>query len=74
MALAPASSYAGAMTTGRWLQLGTAITALLLLIVLALAWNSAVEDRRRANDIGARVSEQMNRIEAEAARIENASR
>lgn len=59
------------MTIQRWLQLATAFTALLLVFMIALAWHSAVEERRQANDIGARAHETMERIEARANALEN---
>lgn len=59
------------MTTQRWLQLATALTALLLVFMLAVAWHSAVEEQRRANDIGARTQATMERIEARANALEN---
>jgi hypothetical protein len=59
------------MTTQRWLQLATALTALLLVLVLFVAWRSAVEEHRRANDIGTRTQETIERIEARANALEN---
>ncbi|HWU96091.1 MAG TPA: hypothetical protein VN029_10870 [Sphingomonas sp.] len=59
------------MTTQRWLQLATALTALLLVLVIAVAWRSAVEEHRRANDIGLRTQATMERIEARANALEN---
>jgi flagellar basal body-associated protein FliL len=61
------------MTTQRWLQLATALTALLLVVMIAVAWHSAVEERRRADDIPARARETMERIEARANALENAA-
>lgn len=58
----------------RWLQLATAVTAAALLFMIVVAWRSAQEERRRAEDVGARAAELMNRIEAEAARMENSAR
>lgn len=59
------------MTVQRWLQIATALTALLLVFVLIVAWRSAVEEHRRATDIGARTHETMERIEARANALEN---
>ncbi|NYT42912.1 hypothetical protein HZY97_19215 [Sphingomonas sp. R-74633] len=59
------------MTTQRWLQLATALTALLLVFMIAIAWRSAVEEQRRASDIGARTQATMERIEARANALEN---
>lgn len=59
------------MTVRRLLQLATAFTALLLLFMIAVAWRSAVEERRRAEDIPARAHEAMERIEARANALEN---
>lgn len=61
------------MTTQRWLQLATALTALLLVVMIAVAWRSAVEERRRADDVGARAQATMERIEARANALENAA-
>jgi Mg2+/citrate symporter len=59
------------MTTQRWLQLATVLTALLLVLMLALAWHSAMEEHRRASDIGTRTQATMERIEARADALEN---
>jgi len=59
------------MTTQRWLQLATALTALLLVFMIVVAWRSAVEEHRKANDIGARTQATMERIEARAEALEN---
>lgn len=59
------------MTTQRWLRIATALTALLLAFVIAVAWRSAVEEHRRASDIGARTQATMERIEARANALEN---
>ncbi|MFS2112062.1 hypothetical protein ACCC88_20385 [Sphingomonas sp. Sphisp140] len=59
------------MTTQRWLQLATALTAALLVLMIAVAWHSAVEEQRRAGDIGTRAQETMERIEARANALEN---
>ncbi|MBN8813795.1 MULTISPECIES: hypothetical protein [Sphingomonas] len=59
------------MTIQRWLQLATALTALLLVFLIGVAWHSAVEDHRQASDIGARTHETMERIEARANALEN---
>lgn len=61
------------MTTQRWLQLATALTALLLVFMIGVAWHSAMEEHRRANDIGARTQETIERIEARANALENAA-
>jgi Mg2+/citrate symporter len=59
------------MTIQRWLQLATALTALLFVFMIAVAWRSAVEERQRAGDIGARTQATMERIEARANALEN---
>ncbi|MBB4840590.1 Tfp pilus assembly protein PilX [Sphingomonas kyeonggiensis] len=59
------------MTIQRWLQLATALTALLLVFMIGVAWRSAVEEHRRANNIGARTEATMQRIEARANALEN---
>lgn len=59
------------MTIQRWLRLATALTALLLVFMIAVAWRSAVEEHRRAEDIGARTQAVMERIEARANALEN---
>lgn len=59
------------MTIQRWLRLATALTALLLVFMVAVAWRSAVEEHRRAEDIGARTQAVMERIEARANALEN---
>jgi hypothetical protein len=61
--MAPSSDY-------RWLQVAGAVTLLLAVLVVVLAVQRHAEDRRKRDDIGARAAEIMNRIEAEAARIE----
>lgn len=58
----------------RWLQLATVVTAAALLFMIVVAWRSAQEEQRRAEDVGARAQEVMDRIEAEAARMENSAR
>jgi len=59
------------MTTQRWLQLATALTTLLLVFMIGVAWQSARDEHRRARDIGARVQDTMERIEARANALEN---
>ena len=59
------------MTIQRWLQLATALTALLLVFMIGMVWHSAGEEHRQANDIGARAHETMERIEARANALEN---
>ncbi len=59
------------MTIQRWLQLATALTALLLVFLMGVAWRSAVEEHRRASDLGARTQATMERIEARANALEN---
>ncbi|MEP9361199.1 hypothetical protein [Sphingomonas sp. KR3-1] len=59
------------MTVQRWLQLATALTALLLVFLLVVVWKSAEAEHRRANDIGARTHDTMQRIEARADALEN---
>lgn len=61
------------MTTQRWLQLASVATAALLLFVIAVAWHSAIGEKRRAEDIGARTREAIERIEARANALENAA-
>lgn len=61
------------MTIPRWLQLATALTALLLAFMIVVAWRSAVAEHRRANDIGTRTEATMERIEARANALENAA-
>ena len=60
------------MTTQRWLQLAAALTALLV-VMIAVAWRSAVEEQRRADDVGGRAQAAMERIEARANALENAA-
>lgn len=57
----------------RWLRIGTALTFVLIVAMLAIAWRSTTRDNR-ADAIKARAEAQMQRIEAEAARLENAAR
>ncbi len=59
------------MTTQRWLQLATALTAALLVFMIAVIWRSASEEHRRATDIGVRTQETIKRIEARANALEN---
>ncbi|MDG2535416.1 hypothetical protein P6144_17275 [Sphingomonas sp. HITSZ_GF] len=59
------------MNTQRWLQLATALTALLLVFMIVVAWRSAADEHRRARDIGARTQAVMERIEARANALEN---
>jgi len=59
------------MTTQRWLQLASALTALLLVFLLALVWHSAAEEHRRAADIKGRTQATMDAIEARANALEN---
>ena len=54
----------------RWLGIGGGIALLLAALAALLAWQRATDDRRAAEDVKARVSAEMNRIEAEAARME----
>lgn len=61
------------MTLQRWLQLGTAVAAALLVLMIVVAWRSASEEHRRASDIGARTQAEMERIEAAANAMENAA-
>ena len=61
------------MTTQRWLQIASALAAALLLVMVVLAWRSAADEHRRANDIGARTQAEMERIEAAANAMENAA-
>ncbi len=59
------------MTLQRWLQLGTLVTAALLVFMIAVAWRSAVSEQRQARDIKARTEATMDRIEARANWLEN---
>ena len=59
------------MTTQRWLQLATALTALMLVFMLVMVWRSAADEHARARDIGGRVQDAMERIEARANALEN---
>lgn len=61
------------MTIQRWLQLATALTALLLVFMIGVIWHGMAEEHRRANDIGARTEATMKRIEARANALENAA-
>jgi hypothetical protein len=61
------------MTIQRWLRLATALTALLLAFMVVVVWKSAVEEHRKANDIGARTEATMESIEARANALENAA-
>jgi hypothetical protein len=54
----------------RWLQIAGIATLLLAVLMVVFAFQRHAEDRRKRDDIGARAAEIMNRIEAEAARIE----
>ena len=54
----------------RWLGVGAGFVLVLAALVAALGWQRAVDERRKAEDVGARVSAEMNRIEAEAKRME----
>lgn len=57
----------------RWLRLGTALVVVLIVAMLALVWHSLSRDDGGAA-IRARAEAQMQRIEAEARRLENAAR
>ncbi|MBO9621345.1 MAG: hypothetical protein J7500_01405 [Sphingomonas sp.] len=61
--MAPAPQY-------RWLQIAGVATLLLAVLMVVLALQRHAEDRRKQEDIGARAEEMMNRIEAEAQRME----
>ena len=54
----------------RWLRIGTALTVVLIVVMLVIAWRSATRDNG-ADAIKARAEAQMQRIEAEAQRLEN---
>ena len=54
----------------RWLGIGGAAALVLALLFVFLAWNRAADERRASQDVEARVAAEMNRIEAEAQRIE----
>jgi hypothetical protein len=64
--LPPSSSY-------RWLRIAGIATLVLALLVVLYAWQRAADERRRSEDVSARVAAEMNRIEAEAKRIERES-
>ena len=57
----------------RWLRIAGFVTLGLAALVAFFAWRQAAEDKRHREDIGVRAHEMMNRIEAEAARMENAA-
>jgi type VI protein secretion system component VasK len=57
----------------RWLQIAGIAVLVLAALVLAYAWHRTSENRRQREDIGVRAQEMMNQIEAEAARMENAT-
>lgn len=54
----------------RWLRIGTALVIVLIVVMLAVAWRSATREDG-ADAIKARAEAQMQRIEAEARRLEN---
>jgi hypothetical protein len=58
----------------RWLRLGTALAIVAIVAMLAVAWHSAVHEASGGDRIKARAKAQMERIEAEAQRLENATR
>jgi type VI protein secretion system component VasK len=58
----------------RWLGIGAVVALALAAFLAVVAVRRAGEDHRRANDIGARAEQVMDRIEAETNRLENASR
>lgn len=63
------------MTTQRWLHLAALLTAMLILLVAVAAWRSRPGHPLTADEIRARTSAEMNRIEARAAELErNAAR
>jgi hypothetical protein len=55
---------------GRWLGLGGGIALLLAVLVVLFAWQRATDERRKSQDVKARVAAEMKRIEAEARRME----
>lgn len=55
----------------RWLRTAGFMTLALAALLALYAWHQAREERRRHDDIGRRVSETMNLLEAEAQRISN---
>jgi hypothetical protein len=57
----------------RWLRIGTGLVIVLIVAMLAVAWQSTVRENG-ADAIKARTQAQMQRIEAEAQRLENATR
>ena len=57
----------------RWLRIGTALVIVLIVAMLVIAWQSARHETG-ADAIKARAKAQMERIEAEAQRLENAAR
>jgi flagellar basal body-associated protein FliL len=58
----------------RWLRIGTALVIVLIVAMLAVAWHSATHGDTSGDLIRARAKAQMERIEAEAQRLENATR
>lgn len=54
----------------RWLGIGGGVALVLALATVLLAWQRVSDERRSAEDVKARVAAEMNRIEAEAARME----
>ena len=54
----------------RWLGIGGSVALVLALAMILLAWRHASDERRSAEVVKARVAAEMNRIEAEAARME----
>ncbi|MET0309774.1 MAG: hypothetical protein ABW023_13790 [Sphingomonas sp.] len=58
----------------RWLRLGTALVIVAIVAMLGVAWHSATHGDTGGEQIRARAKAQMERIEAEARRLENATR
>jgi type VI protein secretion system component VasK len=57
----------------RWLQIAGFVTLALAALVLVAALNRAASEKRTREDVGVRVQEMMNTLEAEAQRMENAA-
>ena len=58
----------------RWLRIAGFATLALAGLMLGVAINQHAQEQRARRDIGLRAEEMMNRIEAEAQRMENAAR
>ena len=58
----------------RWLQIAGYVTLALAALMLVLALQKHAQEKRAREDVGLRAEAMMNRIEAEAQRMENAAR